>query len=59
MKNYFNFEQRLFLKQLNIKSKDETIKVLENMKADDDCSKEFIEDLIKKIKSVNGAELIY
>ena len=59
MKNYFNFEQRLFLKQLNIKSKTEMIKVLENMKADDDCSKEFIEDLIKKIKSVNGAELIY
>lgn len=59
MSNYFNFEQRLFLKQLNIKFKDDVINSLENMEPDDEFSEEFIRDLIKKVKNVNETELIY
>lgn len=59
MKCIFNFDERVFLKQLNIKSKDEVISILENIKSDDDIAKEFADDLLVKIKNINEAELVY
>lgn len=59
MKCIFSFDERVFLKQLNIKSKDEVISILENIKSDDDIAKEFVDNLLVKIKNINEAELVY
>lgn len=59
MKCIFSFDERVFLKQLNKKSKDEVISILKNIKSDDDIAKEFADDLLVKIKNINEAELVY
>lgn len=59
MKCIFNFDERVFLKQLNKKSKDEVISILKNIKSDDDIAKEFVDNLLVKIKNINEAELVY
>lgn len=59
MKCIFSFDERVFLKQLNKKSKDEVISILKNIKSDDDIAKEFVDNLLVKIKNINEAELVY
>ena len=53
----FSIEEKAFLKQLKIEDKNTLIMAIKNIKADDDFSKEFLENILDKISSIKGTKV--
>ena len=49
----FNIEEKAFIKQINIKDTKALIKDIRKIEADDDFSREFLNDLLNKLEKLS------
>ena len=48
----FNIEEKVFLKQINIRDKETLIKEIKKIEPEDSFSEEFLNDLLKKLENI-------
>ena len=48
----FNLEEKVFLKQINIRDKDTLIKEIKKIEPEDSFSEEFLNDILKKLENI-------
>lgn len=48
----FNLEEKIFLKQINIRDKETLIKEIKKIEPEDSFSEEFLNDILKKLENI-------
>lgn len=48
----FNLEEKVFLKQINIRDKETLIKEIKKIEPEDSFSEEFLNDILKKLENI-------